>query len=363
MRKLIFNLHLYIALVAAIFVIILGITGSIMAFEPELDHLLHRKLAYVNPGPQPLSLVEIGASVGKKFPGEHIDAYLLSVSPGLSYRVFMEKSGLVYVNQYTGEVLGGVPDGPQFLDYVHQLHLRLLWRSESDPGKKIMSWVGVAMLLLLLSGLYLWWPLKRFKLSTASTGRRFWFDLHNAIGIFSLVFLLALTVTGIMIGFERTTVPLFYKMTGSKPSEQPAKLPAPPPGARPISPDKAIEIARGALPGATPFAINVPGPKAPYRISLRYPEDRTPGGRSRVLLDQYTGQVIFAEGSRTAPAGARMVIANRAIHTGDIFGIPSKTVMSLASLLLAVQAISGIVMWWKRLRRVRPKAVSAAKST
>src|ERR1700746_2270387 len=132
MRKLIFNLHLYLALLAAVFVIILGITGSIMAFEPEIDHLLHRKLAYVTPGTQTLSLAEIGAVVAKRFPGESIDAYILSTSPNISYQVALETSGSVYVNQYTGEILGVRPEQMEFLDYVHQLHLRLLWRGRGD---------------------------------------------------------------------------------------------------------------------------------------------------------------------------------------------------------------------------------------
>ena len=67
-------------------------------------------------------------------------------------------------------------------------------------------------------------------------------------------------------------------------------------------------------------------------------------------MDQYTGQILQAEGSRTAPAGARAVIVNRAIHTGDIFGIPSKLVMSLASLMVVIQLVSGVVMWVRRER-------------
>ena len=96
--------------------------------------------------------------------------------------------------------------------------------------------------------------------------------------------------------------------------------------------------------------MHLPGPKAAYQIRSRYPEDLTPGGRSRVIVDQYTGSVLYAEGSRTAPAGTRMVIVNRAIHTGDIFGIPSKVVMSLASLMAAMQVVTGVAMWWKRVR-------------
>ena len=355
MRKLLFNLHLYLALLASVFVIILGITGSIMAFEPELDHLLHRKLAYVTPGPHALPLAEIGAAVAKRFPGEPIDAYVLSTSPNLSYQVVLDTSGFVYVNQYTGEILGVRPDQMEFLDYVHQLHLRLLWRGQRDekdegPGKQIMSWTGVVIIFLALSGLYLWWPRKRFLIKRGSTGRLFWFDLHNMVGVFSLLFLLALAVTGVMMGFEGTVNPWLYRITGSQPSQPPRKFPAPPAGANLIPVDQAIEMARSVLPGATPFMINVPEPGGAYLIRLRYPDDRTPGGRSRIILDQYSGQVLFAESSHTAPAGTRIANGNRALHTGDILGIPSKTVMSLASLLLVVQAISGIVMWWKRIR-------------
>ncbi|SPE34622.1 Propeptide, PepSY amd peptidase M4 [Candidatus Sulfopaludibacter sp. SbA6] len=318
-----------------------------MAFEPELDHLLHARLSYVTRQARTLSLAEIAAAMEKAFSGERIGGLQISTDPGLSYGVALRR-GLVSVNQYTGEILGFRPGGPDFLSRVHQLHLRLLWQNRADPGKKIVSWAGVVILFLLFSGLYLWWPYKRLRISRAASGFRFWFELHNSFGILSFVFLLVLSFTGVMIGFEQTTVPMFYRITGSQPSERPAQPSPPPPGATPISPDQAIEIARQAIPGATPFQIQVPGPRGAYQIRSRFPEDLTPGGRSAVIVDQYTGKVLFAEGFLTAPAGARMVIQNRAIHTGDIFGIPSKTVMSLACLMMVAQAISGACMWWKR---------------
>jgi uncharacterized iron-regulated membrane protein len=355
LRKFLFNVHLYLALAAGIFVLTLGVTGSIMAFEPELDHLLHPQLSYVTPGPHRLSLAEIGAAVQKAFPGERSGGFLLSPDPGISVAV-STKRGVVAVNPHTGEVLGVRPTGRDFLAYVHQLHLRLLISNRADTGKTIVSWAGVAMLLLLVSGVYLWWPVKRVAVDRRATGRRFWFDLHNAIGIFSLVFLILLTFTGLMIGFEETTVPAFYRLTNSQPSKAPAPPPPPSAGAKPINADQAMEIARNAIPGTFPFQINVPGPNGAYQIRSRFPEDLTPGGRSRVVVDQYSGAVLFAEGSRTAPAGARLVIANRAIHTGDIFGIPSKFLMSLASLMAAAQVVSGIAMWWKRTR-ARKRAV------
>ena len=186
---------------------------------------------------------------------------------------------------------------------------------------------------------------------------RTWLDIHNAVGIFSFVFLLVLAATGVVIGFEEQTTPLFYKLTRSQPSNEPDVQVTPWPGVKMITPDQALEIARATLPGAAPFEINVPQAKEPYYVNLRYPEDRTPGGRSSITIDPYTGKVLFAEGSRTAPAGRRMVNANRAIHTGDIFGIPSKTIFSLASLMAVMQLVSGLAMWWKR-RAQRKQAIS-----
>jgi uncharacterized iron-regulated membrane protein len=324
-----------------------------MAFEPEIDHVLHWRLTYVRPQGRLLSLGEIGAAIEKAFPGEPISSYEVSTSANISYGVELNR-GVVSIDPYTGAVLGVRQHSDfvnQTLNYVHQIHLRLGIRTPSDPGKKIMTWSGVVMLFLLISGLYLWWPYQRVKIQWGQWRMRTWLDIHNAVGIFSFVFLLVLAFTGVMIGFERQTTPLFYKLTGSRPSNEAAEPILSAPGGKAITPDQALEIARAALPGAAPFAINVPQSKEPYFIRLRYPEDRTPGGRSQVAIDPYTGKVLFAESSRTAPAGRRLVNANRAIHTGDIFGIPSKSILSLASLMAVAQLVSGLAMWWKRRAR------------
>ena len=87
MRKLLLKLHLCLALIAGVFVIILGLTGSIKAFESELDHVFHPKLSYVKPQPQALSLGDISAAVLKQYHGERINSYSLSTSPDISYQL------------------------------------------------------------------------------------------------------------------------------------------------------------------------------------------------------------------------------------------------------------------------------------
>src|SRR5438477_12889715 len=86
MRKFLYNLHLYAGLIAGIFIVISGLTGSIMAFEPEIDHLLHWKLAYVTPHGRAPSLSELGAAIAQAHPGEPIRGFELSTTPELAHR-------------------------------------------------------------------------------------------------------------------------------------------------------------------------------------------------------------------------------------------------------------------------------------
>src|SRR5215472_229070 len=101
MKKLIFTFHLYLALLAGVFILVLGLTGSIMAFEPELDHLLHSRRSYVVPAAHALSLAQIKEAVARAYPDDSIQMYRLSTTPEISYEVSLEKTGDVFVNQYT----------------------------------------------------------------------------------------------------------------------------------------------------------------------------------------------------------------------------------------------------------------------
>jgi uncharacterized iron-regulated membrane protein len=352
LRPLIVQIHLWLGLIAGAFIAVLAITGSIMAFETELERALHPHRSYVTPQGQRLSLAQIAAAVQRAYPNDTIGAFVVATRPNFSYEVGLQRAD-VFVNPYTGEILGE-QTAPDWLNTVHQLHTHLLLpRRPGDVGGKITSGAAVVLLLMLLSGLYLWWPLKRVRVTwRGAAARMTWFDIHNVTGILALLFLLALTTTGLVVGFESVTTPLFYKMTGSQATPRPNLRVAPVPGATPIAPDSALVLARAALPGTAPFEINVPGPGEAYVVRARHPEDRTPGGRSLVVLNPYTGSILFAEGSRGAPAGTRLVTANRAIHTGDILGIPGKILVSLASLAALAQVLTGLTMWLKRRRPV-----------
>ena len=171
-RRLILNVHLFIALIAGAFMVILGVTGSIMEFEPELDRLLHPELSYTTPERRVLSLSEIGDAASRRFSGEPVVAYLPSLSPNLSSQVVLP-SGIAYVNQHTGKVLGMRTRGQTFFGYVRELHVRF---AGGNFGRNIVKLSGIAMLFSLASGLYLWWPIKQVSIRGKWGTKRLWFE-------------------------------------------------------------------------------------------------------------------------------------------------------------------------------------------
>jgi uncharacterized iron-regulated membrane protein len=216
--------------------------------------------------------------------------------------------------------------------------------------------MGCAALVLLtsvVSGLYLWWPLKRIKIRFEAAARRLCFDIHNSVGFFSSLFLFIFGVTGAYMAFESVTVPATYRVTGSKPlPEDPRSTPVA--GGTPISADSALRIARDFLPAAVPLWIVMPEEKtSSYLVKMRFPEDLSSNGASIVWIDQFSGKVLAAWNSRTAPVARRIERANRDLHSGDIWGYPSRVLACLMSMLLVVQAITGPYLWWKLKRAER----------
>jgi uncharacterized iron-regulated membrane protein len=354
MRKLLFNLHLYIALVIGLFILILSLTGAMVAFGPELDALFNPKLFHVEPrNTPPLLFHTLAGIVSRKF-GEPVTTLRMPDRPDHSYSATVARGTTqVFLNGYTGEILG-TRSPVTFLAKTLQFHKRLaptIGKGWPKTGNKIVAIACWAMLFLLLSGLYLWWPYQRFSVKWSGSLRRVMFDLHNAIGIYAFVFLLMLTITGLAVSYDEEITEYLYKVTDTKPIAR--SMPSTPiAGATPITPEEAVEIAKKELAGASPITVTVPaGPQGSYNITMHFPEDHTNRGglgRSWVSVDQYSGKVLVAQNSRTAPGPTRTRMINRAIHTGDIFGVPSRLIATLSSLLVLVQAVSGVIMWLKR---------------
>ena len=331
--------------------VIQGITGSIMAFEPELDRAFHPHLAYIRPGTRVLSLKQISDSVSRQLGGEPIVAFEPSLSAELTYEVLLP-SGIAYVNQYTGQVLGVRVRGQTVLGYIRELHVRL---GVGAIGRDVLRGSAVAALVSVLSGLYLWWPTKRIRIRLAGNSRRFWLDMHSVVGICSVIPLALLAASGLVLGFEDQAAALIHSALVQRTAEpRPAPVSGPQrratSGTPMIEPDAALAIAASRMPGAVPYRIQMPQYGGLYRIELVDLQDRVAGSRNVVALDPTDGTIVSLSRSADLSRADCILAANEAVHTGNILGLPGRVVASLASMIIFVQAISGALIWFHRNR-------------
>jgi uncharacterized iron-regulated membrane protein len=364
-HRIIERIHLYVGLVAAPLLLVLGLTGSFLVFEYPIDHLLHAHLAYVQPAEVRMPFDALLSSVHSAYPTAKVVTFALSPSspaPDLAYVVQIRfpqnaKLSSVFVNQYTGQLLGRI-DGMSFATAVHEFHTDMLL---GDRGAFVMMLIAALLILLGISGILLWWPRKILSIRWSASGRRIVFDLHNAIGFYSFVFLLLFGITGVVVHWQSIWLPITNRALHLPDNEPDLKIAPPDASARAISLDIVAAAARRMLPEARLTQINMPGTRGVYRVWLKYPEDGTPLGRSFVLVNAYSGAVLYTRSARTVHVPTRFFREwNREVHTGDILGWPTRILACLMSLALPVLAITGPLFWWRK-HRVRPAAKQIQK--
>lgn len=358
LRKVILYTHLSLGLTGALFLVILGLTGSVMAFEGDIPHWIHPGLWYVDPQPKPLPENDLISMVHNRYPNTPVLVIQLSRDPHLVQLMQLIDGTLVYVNPYDGTILGdsaGFSNASLILGYIHQIHLRLVPDPPSAPklsaaGKIIVSIAGAIVFLMVPTGVILWWRAKRASINWKAKWHIGFFDAHRVVGIYAATFLFIASATGILIGFSFGEK-LFYAITRSSPPAPPIGFRSTPvPDTLPIMTDQAVDIARHAIPNSTPAMIVRPvRAQGAYTIMMRVPEETSEAVHSSVTIDQYSGRVLHVRKFLEDSAGYRLIRFNRSLHTGDIYGLPTHILMSLSSLMLVVMVVTGVVIWWKKL--------------
>lgn len=341
-------------LAAALFLAVLGITGSLMVFENEIDRALNPKLTWIQPRDHYLSLTEIQTRLERGYPGYTIAGLAFSPRKEIAWDAFLQSKtshremGIAF-NPFTGDTLGNEAERNDLMNKVHQLHLRLL---AGYAGATVVSVAAVFLLLLSISGIVLWWRRKILAPNWRNPPKKLNFDIHQALGLYSSFFLMIFSITAMVIHWEEKATMIANRLTHS-----PEAPPFPPAqrrvlGAIRLSPDRLLAIAERSVPGAQATMMQLTG--SPIRIAMKYPEDRTPAGRSNVFIDPYTGKVVYLLSSRTGPLGFRIVkLWNREIHTGDIGGLPTRILACAISLSLPLLALTGPLIWWNHRSKGR----------
>ena len=227
MKKIFRKIHLWLSVPFGLIITLVCFSGAMLVFENEVNEWFRRDLYYVETVKEsPLPMDKLLEKVATTLPDSvSVTGVSISSDPGRAYQVSLSKPrrASLYVDQYTGEVKGK-SERSGFFMFMFRMHRWLL--DSMNPGNEGIFWgkmiVGVSTLLLvfvLISGIVIWWPRTRKALKnslkiTAKKGwRRFWYDLHVAGGMYALIFLLAMALTGLTWSFPwyRTA---FYKVFG-----------------------------------------------------------------------------------------------------------------------------------------------------
>ena len=351
MRKFLLTVHCYVGLAVAVFLVVAGLTGSILVFGSDYDHWLHPSLWRVMPEGALPTEQELVDRVERQLEiqGSTARVEQIDFSGRRSAQVFALTDGrMVFVNPYGGAILG-TRDRPSavenFLADVEALHVRLL---AGNTGEWIVDLATAALLLLVPTGVYLWWNKKRVTIKWTASWRRITWDLHNVSGIYGFVLVFLLAATGLLLAFE---TPLYW-MVHSKPWN-PGPLPRSvvAEGAqrtvRMPDLDDFMSAADRALPDAEIYQLDLPmRPRSPVQVLKHGPGM---AGHSTVYLDRYSARVLRVDDLRKLPRAYRAHFINQAIHMGTIIGLPSKILLSLSSLVLVISVITGCIIWRKKV--------------
>ena len=234
MKTLFRKIHLWLSIPFGLVMSITCLTGALLVFEKEVDRLVRPELFYVDeagatPLPDSVLIQRIEATLPDSVEVTGINTF---DNPRLAYQVRLSqpRKASLYVDQYTGRIKGRYQRLP-FFTTTFRLHRWLMGPSRSADGG--IGWgklvVGISTLmfvLVLISGLVIWWPrnckvLKNHLVIKVRKGwRRFWHDLHVAGGIYTLLLLLALALTGLTWSFSWWRDAVYTLLDGFMPAQE-----------------------------------------------------------------------------------------------------------------------------------------------
>jgi uncharacterized iron-regulated membrane protein len=402
-RRVLFWIHLSAGVLASCVIFIMAITGVVLAFERQIVQWSDSRYRTNDVFTQPRIPIDVLAGNLKSTRGESFSTITLRSDPHSPVEFSYGRDRTVFMNPYTGKILGESHGIRALFVQVENIHRWLGMKTGNrSPGHSITSAATLIFLLLIMSGPFLWWPktlswtnLRKivvfdFELS----GRAFFWNLHNVLGIWCALPLFAIALSGVVMSYGWATN-LVYRATGNKPpvltqpaarteaghlsnDERASQI-------QRLAPDQQRGRKRGTIPETTHMGDSTPTPVAtdsPVTLDILFnraaekvrdwrsitmrpgkgPEtifmiDAGDGGRpdlrSTLTLNRSTGEIVRWEPFSSYNSGRQLRTWFRFTHTGEAFGIPGEAIAALASASAAMLAFSGLTMSWMRFRKRR----------
>jgi uncharacterized iron-regulated membrane protein len=226
LRTVLFWIHLTAGVVAGTVILIMSVTGALLTFQQRILLTIERSQRVVQPPPGAVRLEAdvLLNRVRAAMPDAQPTALTIESDPASAATIALGTAGNVFVNPYTGDVLGtGSTRARAFYRTITNWHRYLAMSGDARAsGRAITGACNAAFLFLSVSGLYLWWPRKWSARNVAAVtwfrrgvrGRARDFNWHNTIGFWCAPVIVILTATAMVMSYAWANN-LVYTLTGS----------------------------------------------------------------------------------------------------------------------------------------------------
>ncbi|WP_316828311.1 PepSY-associated TM helix domain-containing protein [Pedobacter miscanthi] len=365
LSKTVSFLHLWLGLLAGSVLIVVALTGCILSFEDELTPTLFSKEQQVIPKPERLSIDSLTTIAKAAYPEKKIFRMMLSAEPNRSVKATFgtKKAGYdyIYLNPYSGETLSKGKENKRFFTVVLNLHRFLL---VGAVGKTITGISCAITFFMTISGLYLWWPKNRKVLKqrlvvkqNASFKRTNW-DLHAVGGFYVMIFLFIITLTGLIWSYDWVENMMFKLTDGKISKPEVVKQPEVKGKKEAGLYEKIVSATNTIYAHQGDLTINFPDKKdKPILVSKENGEARVITV-DQVYFNNRNGELIEKRPFAGLSLGNQLRKLNKPIHTGSIFGWPTKLLMFIVALLTASLPITGLLIYLGRGKKKKKALVA-----
>lgn len=355
-------LHKWSSLVSTVFMLLLCLTGLPLIFHHEIGHLLGTEIeaadmpAYDKQGQPRASLDKLLAAARALYPERIVQFASKDEDDDRLWFVTLTPTPAptddfksIAVDARTAEVVGQPPTDEGFMYWMFRLHVDLF---AGLPGKLFLGLMGLLLLIAIVSGAVLYAPFMR-KLAFGEvrrdkSPRTKWLDLHNLLGITTLVWAFVVGSTGMINTWADLMIKYWqYDQLGTLLAEykdQPVVAEA-----QRGSLQASLDAAQSHAPGMKLSFIAFPGTSfsSPHHNTffLRGKEPLTSRLRQPVLVDAQSAAVTAAP---RLPWYLTALLVSQPLHFGDYGGMPMKIIWALLDIATLIVLGSGLYLWLKR---------------
>ncbi|MEW6129638.1 MAG: PepSY domain-containing protein [Acidobacteriota bacterium] len=356
--RVIWRWHFYAGLIVLPVLLTAAITGGLYVFVKEIEPWIY-PYRTVMPQMQVVTYQQ-QLEAAKAVVPQGFEAHGLTLSDDaqratiITFHQQPERYLYVFVNQHTGEVQGQTEYGDSFFDIVLKIHRTLF---AGSTGRYIVELATSWGIILVVTGIYLWWPRGRRKIIGVWLPRlrgksyAVWRDWHTVPGFYFSILAFLVMFTGLFFTqfFGRV-----YDIAAYLTNAYPQSYLRPPKssvreGAKPLSLDKVIAIARREQSEPQLF-VDLPH-TAEDSFSVYCGTTDKLSTYSNLHIEQYSGTILDHVTFKDLSPMAKTRLLAYPIHVGSIYGMPTKILAFLVCLLIVAMSVTGVVMWWKRKPR------------